>query len=564
MPETRVGSVPAWLWYAVGAVAYLSFGFTEMMGSDLWWHIAAGREVLQQGSPALVDTWSYTAQGQAWHNHEWLADLVFYGWVSVFGIASLVIWKWLLIVCTFALLQRGLARWSGVHGAALLASVAAAAIAAPFIDMRPQLYTLLGVAVLLNLCLDRSPRLWELLLLFLLWVNLHGGFIFGLMLLPLLVFPWLDLRGQTFRRALLLVGASAAVCLINPDGIGVFTLPLVYALDSSSPYRSIGEWRSPLVSGGIESPAYLYTLVLAAALAASWVLPRVRRVVDFHPAVLGMALLTAAMSMTSRRFIVLWALAFAALAVPFLALVLRQVFARHLLLPLAVVMLALGVWRMAPYSLRPAVAYHYLTAEYVYPEALVDVVELNGLAGNTFAYYNWGGYLHWRTDGALKVFIDGRANTVYGDQTYLDYVAVLRARPGWLERVENSGAMFFLWPHSRGGGRLIRGLLDTGRWVQLFEDQRGALLARRDQPLPPTLRRPRDSVAADLAMVYQNFRAGRYEAALSHASRAHDTRPWDFSACRWLKRSLQAVGRNADGDRVTEDCRWYFASRYLD
>ena len=562
MPEARSG-MPGWAWYLAGALVYLSFGFTEMMGSDLWWHIAAGREVLQQGSPALVDTWSYTAAGQPWHNHEWLADLLFYGWVSAFAVPSLVIWKWLLIVVTFALLQRALGRWSGNHGAALLASVAAAAIAAPFLDMRPQLYTLLGVAVLLNLCLDRRPRLAELLVLFVLWVNLHGGFIFGLMLLPLLLFPWGDLRRESVQRAVLLVFASAAVCLLNPDGIGVFVLPLVYALDSDSPYRSIGEWRSPFEGGGIVSPAYLYSLVIAATLAATWVLPRVRHHVPFAPAVLGMALLTAAMSMTSRRFIILWAFAFALIAAAFLALVFRQRWAGRLAVPLLLAVLVLGLWRVAPYSLRPAVAFHYLTAEYVYPEALVDMVELNDLAGDTFAYYNWGGYLHWRSDGALKVFIDGRANTVYDDQTYRDYIAVLGARPGWIERIENSGATFFLWPRSRGGERLIKGLLATGRWVQLFEDQRGALLARRDQALPPTLRLPRNTVAADLAQVYGHFRAGRYEDALALASRAHDARPWDYGACSWLKRSLQAVGRPAEGDQVIAGCREYFPSRYL-
>ncbi len=30
------------LWLLAGAIAYLSFGYTEMQGSDLWWPIAAG------------------------------------------------------------------------------------------------------------------------------------------------------------------------------------------------------------------------------------------------------------------------------------------------------------------------------------------------------------------------------------------------------------------------------------------------------------------------------------------------------------------------------------------
>ena len=76
-----------------GALLYLSFGYTEMAGSDLWWHIAAGRELLQTGNLWMVDDWSWSAHGGDWLNHEWLADLVYYGWTMLWGIESLVYWK---------------------------------------------------------------------------------------------------------------------------------------------------------------------------------------------------------------------------------------------------------------------------------------------------------------------------------------------------------------------------------------------------------------------------------------------------------------------------------------
>ena len=79
-----------------GAALYLSLGYTEMAGSDLWWHIAAGRELFQTGTPWMVDDWSYTAHGGDWLNHEWLADIVFFAWVDGFGLTTLVYWKWLV------------------------------------------------------------------------------------------------------------------------------------------------------------------------------------------------------------------------------------------------------------------------------------------------------------------------------------------------------------------------------------------------------------------------------------------------------------------------------------
>ena len=61
----------------------------------------------------------------------------------------------------------------------------------------------------------------------------------------------------------------------------------------------------------------------------------------------------------------------------------------------------------------------YLTAEYSHPaDVRWDFIEANGIAGNALcALRNWGGYIHWRTDGRLKVYVDGRADTIYDGDT---------------------------------------------------------------------------------------------------------------------------------------------------
>ena len=114
MPVTeRLSGSPAWndalpriLWLTAGALLFLSFGNTEMAGSDLWWHLAAGRELAETGTPWMVDRWSFTAAGGEWHNHEWLAGLIFYAWANTFGLVSLVYWKWLVIGATFLMSLR--------------------------------------------------------------------------------------------------------------------------------------------------------------------------------------------------------------------------------------------------------------------------------------------------------------------------------------------------------------------------------------------------------------------------------------------------------------------------
>ena len=311
------------LFIAAGALLYLSFGYTEMQGSDMWWHIAAGRELVQTGSLWMVDDWSFSAHGKDWHNHEWLSDLIYYGWVSLWGVESLVYWKWLVIVCTYAILQQALSRICGSQLAALVCAGVAAAIAAPFLDVRPHLYSLLMFSLLLYLLLGRRPRTVVLTLVFLVWVNLHGGFFFGLMALAILLFPWRDLSLANFRGALLVGVVCLLACVLNPSGVGAFLYPLKYAFDDSSPFRQLGEWLSPFESGGIRSPLF-FTFMWAPAAALFYLLPPVRKSVGVPWEGIALTALTLAMSLTSRRFIPLFGMSLAVLLAPLLGLVLQK------------------------------------------------------------------------------------------------------------------------------------------------------------------------------------------------------------------------------------------------
>jgi hypothetical protein len=84
---------PRWValvWWAAVLLTCWSFGFTTMQGSDLWWHMAGGRWVLEHGSLHLSDPFSYTCHGFPWFHPEWLSGLIFYEWAKLFGEASLV------------------------------------------------------------------------------------------------------------------------------------------------------------------------------------------------------------------------------------------------------------------------------------------------------------------------------------------------------------------------------------------------------------------------------------------------------------------------------------------
>jgi len=546
-----------------GALLFLSFGYTEMAGSDMWWHIAAGRELLQTRTLWMVDDWSWTALGQDWLNHEWLADVIYYAWVSAWGVESLVYWKWLVIIATFGTLQAALARDSGSALAGLLCAGMAIAVAAPFLDVRPHLYSLLNYCILLLLLLRRRTSTFVLAALFLVWVNLHGGFFFGLMALGILLFPWRDFDLATLRAALVTGLVCLLACTLNPSGFKTFLYPLTYAFDSSSPYRGLGEWLPPFKPGGIRSPLF-FVVIWLPLLGMLYALPQVRRRVGVPWEGLALTLLTLAMALTSRRFIPLFGISLAVMLAPLVGLCLRAGWVKRFCPAAALAILLYAGVRLAPFPLQAAPAFHYLTAEYSYPEDMLNFIESNGISGRVYALYNWGGYIHWRTDGRMKVFIDGRADTLFDADTYHHYVGVLASRPGWIEAVEQSGAEFMLWPLGRGSGqRKLEALLTTGRWRPLYRDSVSWLLARTSVTLPANLKPSPDTPARDLTIAQVSALDSEIDTAIRFAEKSHRAVPWHKGACNLLVTLYRQRGEENRAVAVIEECRSYFPSAML-
>lgn len=542
---------------------FLSYGYTEMAGADMWWHIAAGRELVQTGTLWMVDDWSFTAHGKDWLNHEWLADLAYYAWVSAWGVESLVYWKWLVLVATFGALLLALARTCGSPVAALICTGFALATAAPFLDVRPHLYSLLGFSLLLLCRLQRPAPTWQLALLFLLWVNLHGGVFFGLMALGIVLFPWRRPSIAGLRSAAWVGGTCLAAAMLNPSGYKVLLYPLAYAFDAASPFRQIGEWLPPFQRGGITSPLFFY-LIWLPLLAPIYLVPVVRRTLNVPWEGMALTALTLAMAITSRRFIPLYAMSLAVMFAPLVALCLQQLRLEKYSLGLALLALLYALYRLLPYPAQSAPAFHYLTAQYSFPVDMLNFIEANEITGNVYALWNWGGYIHWRTDGALKVYVDGRADTIYDDDTYNNYVTVLSSRPGWLQLVERSDADYILWPHSRGNGRAkLRELVDTGHWRPVYSDAVSWLLARKEAvPEREYLPSPAGPWR-DLAMARNGEWAGNSEQAIYYARQVRELVPWHKDACSLLIATYRAQGEPKAANEVLADCRSYFPTAYL-
>jgi hypothetical protein len=152
---------------------------------DLFGHIAFGQQMLQDRAVTKIELYSWTAPGQPFLNHEFLADLLLgaiYGFAGGSGILLLKIGIGLL---TFGLCLRLGGKsldWPARAFAWGLGALAVVEISFGFAP-RPQIFTALFLAgelwILRQIHAGAAGWAWALPPLFVIWFNLHGGALAG-------------------------------------------------------------------------------------------------------------------------------------------------------------------------------------------------------------------------------------------------------------------------------------------------------------------------------------------------------------------------------------------------
>src|SRR3954466_2691876 len=150
---------------------------------DVSWHIATGQWILQHGAIPRTDPFSFTWAGKPWVPIEWLAEVIYasaYRLAGYAGVAGLVTGA---LMALHAIVYFNASRWVR---SALLPIVAMDFVLLPMLLARPHLLTWPLLAFWTWLMLrarqeDRAPPLPAALLMSL-WANLHGGYVFGLVI----------------------------------------------------------------------------------------------------------------------------------------------------------------------------------------------------------------------------------------------------------------------------------------------------------------------------------------------------------------------------------------------
>lgn len=409
----RVFSFPV----VLGALLVLLTVFTvrsRFSDPDLWYHLKIGEIIWNTHSIPRVDSFSFTANGHAWVAQEWLSQLTMYGAYKLGGYSGLMLWLWVL---SSAL----------ILGAYLLCTLHSQNPKIAFVGgMLTWLFSTIGLAIrphilgyvflvceLILLHLGRSrDRRWLLALppLFALWINCHGSFFLGLIVLAVAVlFAFTNFRVGLLvaeplgkRCQMMLVAAfvfSIAALGLNPLGFRLIFNPVEVMGKLHMNLTQVAEWK-PTNLDDIRGVALFGVAGLIL------ILPLLRRTELPAQEVLLLLLGFGFAAQHSRMLFV-----FGILVPPIFCRMLAGAWDRY---HMEMDRVLPNVFMMA--LLTPLIVLLFPSArdlkeqvERGNPVKALEYIGRAGLSGRMLNEYVYGGYLIWAAP-QYKVFIDGRGD----------------------------------------------------------------------------------------------------------------------------------------------------------
>jgi len=409
---------------------------------DKPWYVACGRLIARTGSLPALDPFSFTST-KPWLNHEWLSELVLAGVHAIGGFAGLSVLVAVTIAATIAILARDARGWQLAPFGALAFVLREAA------SPRAQLFSIVLFAGTLALVLDGDERrLWVCVPVQLLWTQLHGGDPIGVALVGI---AFLTRPSRT--RAAVASLCAIATCA-GPYGLRVHA----HFLSARTMLPSIREWEPlshALAAGRVEQ--WVAVALVGAAIVAVARRPSVRD-----------ALLLALFAAVATRYVRFCVEASIVAA----ALLSRRLpaFGPRLAVPATLALFA----ALVPLGTRELGL--GLDARR-FPIAAVDFLRAHHEPGPMLDSYNFGGYLLYAYDE--RVFIDGRAFTVYDESTLAELLE-LYARPDRFPSLEaRYGFRLAVLQRSGRGATFARWLAARPGWHTLYADDVALILARR-------------------------------------------------------------------------------------
>jgi hypothetical protein len=464
------------LCYAVIALEISWLAGFRIAESDIWFHLRNASQLLTARSFLHADLYTFTSLGAPLLNHEWLSELPYYLAFQLDGLRGLLavytVALWLIFGGVYYLaLKRG----ANCSNAAL---VTMAGVVLGCDSFGPRMFQfgwlcLVVLLIVLEYFRRTGKGLWVLPPLFALWINLHGSWTFGLVIIGIYIVcglaegQWGNVQADYWtpaqlRKLVATLGASIIALLANPYGYKLMWYPFDLLSRQRANIENVIEWKSVNFHDGWGKLALLTIFALLAAALLSrkrWKLSDIALIV-----------FALWVSLTHVRFLIFFAIILPPILAPHV-----QLFGPHdekkdkpwLNVAMAAVIAGIILW-IYPSATQLA---HNIDTQF--PRDALRFMQKKQISGRLFNYYDFGGYIEWNVP-AMKTFADGRTDIFVYNGVFEDNLKIVGVeRP--LELLDKYRIDIVLFPVDTP---LCYVLEHSAKWRIIYEDKVVKLYAK--------------------------------------------------------------------------------------
>lgn len=469
-----------------GAIAFF-FSRPLYVVTDFWWHLSSGRWMVEHQALPQMDPFALFPEASPGLRETlilkgyWLAQVLFFEVHDLAGASGLVVFKIVLLTAIVFCAWRFLTVKGVPSPWSLLLLVPLVVFLREYDELRPQLFSFLGLAAIVLLLDATLARLENtgraglpaisMVVAMLLWANLHPGFIVGSGVVILFLVAEgtryrmggsrLSARGLSIYCAVGL--ASVLVTIANPNGIGAYRLLLAENIGgnfagSISEYDSLKEYFSRT------DELYLFYgmlfLVLIAVL--SCFISKKKK----NYANISLLLIFCLAGFGHFRYAAFLLLMAIFVIGEHFNLSILSVKRTPILLGKFAVLFA-GVFFVVNTYAASAFSQGALFLDSV--DKTVAFVENRALPGPLFLPYEWSGYIQWALFPKYRTFIDPRTLDYVKYAEYREAVSGKKAKI--FEKYGFKTVIFYLYPpYLERIPSIIYTLLKDNEWKLLYQD----------------------------------------------------------------------------------------------
>jgi hypothetical protein len=466
--------------------------FVLLGDADTGWHIRIGEFILDNFFIPDHDIFSYVTPPLPWTTAEWLSEVIMAVLHGAFGLNGVVIFFAFLISLIYYLLFRMIRRYKG--NILIDIFIILIVIVSSMLHWLARPHIISAVLFLISYYIldnfqDNNNKNYLYLLppIMLCWVNLHGAFISGFILIgiylisnSIIFFISNGTKKEESKKKTKILSLIALLCILisflNPHGYNIFVYPFK-VLSNQYLMDHIIEFLSPNFHEFSVIP-FRYLLLLVITIIAI-----TRNELKFTE--LFLILLFTNMALYSARYILLFSVVVAPILSRHCKLLFKQLKGKAInwLQKKSEEIAAIDatsrgyLWVIPLALIFPLVFGGGLDHRFddkKKPVAAVEFLKKEFLKGNMFNEYAFGGYIVYSAYPQYKVFIHGKIDW-RGEEKFKEYYKIALFESGWEDLIEKYNINWIIFDTDSALSRFLK---ERNDWRIIYTDKVASIFVR--------------------------------------------------------------------------------------